>query len=239
MRDGALHDGTLWMPSLAPREGGFWLVGSRGVESLSGFIVYAQPLGPMGAPDGEATEPGLEIGVTQVDPVARSEGSLRVGFTRDGDAVQVFAGDVGDGLRLAPNDTIEARNPSLGADYVAFTALGSGQSRVAYASFDGLVRGAFGAVGQRNAAPVVADGEGGSAVVWLRNIAGLRNEILVRRVETGARFTFGDEVAIPTERPVYPYPPVLVSLRAQLYFVAWVEGTSPDLIVRGRFIDLG
>ena len=152
--------------------------------------------------------------------------------------MQVFAGDVDDGLRLAPNDTIEARNPSLGAGYVAFTALGSGQSRVAYASLDGLVRGEFGAVGQRNAAPVVADGDGGSAVVWLRNVSGLQNEILVRRVETGSRFAFGDEVAIPTERPVYPYPPILVALGAERYFVAWVEGRSPDLVVRGRFVDL-
>jgi hypothetical protein len=99
---------------------------------------------------------------------------------------------------------------------------------------------ALGSAGQRPFMPTVAAGsDGGGAVVWYQNVSGLRNSVHIARLARHGRFydVEGDASALPTTTAA-PYPLTLIHLGAHRYFVAWSEGQSPELYLRGQIVDL-
>ena len=97
----------------------------------------------------------------------------------------------------------------------------------------------LGQPGRIDHTPVVVATDDGGVVAWYRNVSGFRNDLFVQRFwydETG--FTAGVETQIITAMPVAPYPPALTSVGDNVFFIAWSEGQSPELFLKGQFIEL-
>ena len=101
-------------------------------------------------------------------------------------------------------------------------------------------RGSIGRLGDSDAAPVLAGSPEGFGLVWLRQVTGFEQDVLVVGAqEMGGEIVFGRQAEIPTTTRAFAYAPVLTEIGGGVYFVAWTEGeASPMFQIHGRFIEL-
>jgi hypothetical protein len=243
--------GSAWMPHLRADDDAFVLVGTRGIESA--FQIFVQRLDESASLVGDALAPAIEPGVGHdtVDLAVLDNGDSAVAWagTDEDDLAQVRHAIVIDDafvpdppallLEDDASSPAVARDPSGTGAYVAVSvADGGGRT----------IRIARGAPGDRTApvilgdglsfSPSLASGPTGAGVAWYRNISGIRNALWVARlVDDGDALTITAEQAIP-DAEAAPYASTITHVVDDVYFVAWSQGTSPDLRLYGRFVDL-
>ncbi len=249
-REGAAVTGTVWSPTLLPSDGGFDLIGERGIEEASAFQAYVQPLDAMGAPAGATIEPFFEamVGQNDADGV-RTDAGLTLAWTRepvDGDPSVVTLSPGGEPVTV-PSGALEAAGPSLaafgGERWVAYSA-GGGTRRIELHQLGSDAVEPLGGPGNTDVVPRLVAGETTLGLAWLRITSGFRSDLYFRRLDVdGATITAGDEVEIPTIREVYaPYAIDFIHIQDDIFFVTWAQGeTVGDETVlesAGRFVQL-
>ena len=79
----------------------------------------------------------------------------------------------------------------------------------------------------------------GGYVLWYRMIAGTKNDLLLQRFTwDGIEF---EKIGVETQlngEPAAPYPAAATHLGDGYLFTTWSEGTSPDFVLKGRFVNL-
>lgn len=256
----ALHgDSTLtanaWMAQVAVAEDGAFLIGGAfALPEAPVFQVGVQRFDGAGTATGALQVVHPDSDESQVFPSMglAPDGTLYAAWTRSGVAGQ----DQAQLARLAPGadsfmcvDAGANSAPTSGAvfgvnQYGAFAAFthvdGGAVCLVPGTRFDGsdahlCVTGGpqLGA----NHSPVVAPGPQGGAIVWFANQSGLKNKLLFQRFSWDGVYL--ESVGSPeqlNEAGAPPYQPTLVHLAGDVYFAAWSEGSSPDFMVRGKFL---
>ena len=243
--------GSAWLPHLRADDEGFVLVGTRGIESA--FQMFVQRLDADAGLVGDALAPPIEPGVGHdtVDLAVLDNGDLAVAWagTDDTDLAQVRHAIVVDDAfvpdppaLLLDDDASSpavARDPTGAGAYIAVSVEDGGGRAIRIARAepgddttpvllgDGL-----------SFSPSLATGPTGAGVAWYRNISGIRNALWVARlVDDGDTLTATAAQAIP-DAEAAPYASTITHVVDDVYFVAWSQGTSPDLRLYGRFVDL-
>ncbi len=243
-RGGAAFGGTTWMPSVAGRGDGYALVGTRGVEEVSNFVVYEADLSREGMVS-RLREPALVMGAAQSEPriAVDAEGRVHVAYTEDGESVgSMYAGPEGEPRRL--DEAMASSQVSDlvlidGTPIVATTAGGSSTQVRLHRLAEEVSLGEVGEPSQRDAGGVIAVGDGLHVLAWLRNVRGFRNELhaVGFHIEDG-NFVFGDIHRLDTDGRVPPYPPTVVHLRDDTFAFFWAEGDNPEFEVKLRILQL-
>ena len=96
----------------------------------------------------------------------------------------------------------------------------------------------FGTGGGTDYAARLVLAPGGGAIFWYRNQSGYRNGYRAASfADDGTTLTAGSERMV-TASPVPPYAPAAAHVDGTVYFAAWSEGTSPNFVLKGVFVDL-
>ncbi len=96
----------------------------------------------------------------------------------------------------------------------------------------------MGASRRADVAPRLVWGEDAGAIAYYQLSAGSFGPLLVQRFTwDGTAFTLGPVVEVAPSGAA-PYGPAIAHVTGDVYFLAWAEGTSPDLFLRGRYVDL-
>ncbi len=248
---GATNTRNAWMPDLAPLPGGgFALAGAWGTEGAPAFQAFVQALAHDGAALGEAVNVALdaESGQTEPEVAASTDGMLAVTWAdapfegRGRVLARRFAVDEAgvSAPTAAAFEVLEGADGSRGA--VAFTADGAARfavtqpsgtgSEVVVVDADGTPIARWqGPAGFLAPALVPSGSEAvGVAAAWLRVLSGTRASL-------HAAFPgLAESIEVASEPPVGPYETVLTAVGPDAVFLAWVEGTSPQFTLRGRFL---
>jgi len=248
--------GNVMDPVLAPLPGGaFAIAGIRGLDSVSSFQVFVQRLTAGGELDGAARDVLIVNGETQRYPTlaATAVGDLYLAYT-----AEPLSGDISMVHTHLPtgSTTWDPLPPALVAasegGSVGSYAVASGDGRVLLAydlNNDIVLRDgsvftttsrtlSFGTGGGTDYAARLVLAPGGGAVFWYRNQSGIRNAYRVASfADDGTTLTVGSERMV-TASPVPPYAPAAAHVEGNVYFAAWSEGTSPNFVLKGLFVDL-
>lgn len=247
--------GNVMEPTAAPLPGGaFAIAAIRGLDTVSSFQVFVQRLAASGDLDGAALDVVIENDVTQSYPslAATAAGDLYLAYSTEplsGDVSLVHshlpAGSSTWGP-LPPALVASSANGTAGS----YAAAGDGRVLLAYdVDNDIFVRDgsvftttgralSFGTGGGTDYAARLVLAPGGGAVFWYRNQSGIRNAFrMAGFVDDGTTLTAGSERMV-TASPVPPYAPAAAHVDGTIYFAAWSEGTSPNFVLKGVFIDL-
>lgn len=249
--DGAVNTRNAWMPDLAPfPHGGFGLAGAWGTEGAPAFQVFVQALSSEGEALGDAVNVDLDAEASQIEPelAASPAGELAVLWAdapfegRERVLARRFAlTEAGVGApAAAAREVLEGAGGARGA--VAFATDGDVRYAVTQPSGAGsevvVVDGDGAALARWQGpagfvapalAPSGADGVG-VAVAWMRVLSGTRATLL-------ASFPgLAEAIEVASDPPVGPYETVLTAVGPDVVFLAWVEGTSPEFRLRGRFL---
>ncbi len=247
--EGTPQQGNGWMPALAADPaGGFALGGAWGLDAVGTFQAVLQPLTSDGLAAGEALVPELDGEQSHYYPsVAVGPAGERLmtweAWTIAGTEIHVAL----DGTLTSFADHDDAGLPFVswerandGLPYLAWHSVHGGEYDIALAGGDLVeapVLTTLGQAGRIDHTPIVAAGQHGAVVAWMRNISGLSNELILQPVRLeGDSWTVGDERVLTTETAVAPYLPGLTWLCGDAWFVTWIEGANPDYVVKGRFL---
>jgi hypothetical protein len=232
---------------------GFVVTGERGLEAISRFHAFAQSIDAAGALIGEAFEPAFEPMVTHRGVTAASTPlGLMVAYERipddeSGQVVLVREGEPGV-AELVVEGLVASGTADLAAidDYVFGVISGDvirGATDLRLTEL-GTPEGArpvevLGAARRVDTAPQIALGDGGSgAVAYFRLSGGAFGPLILQRFSfDGSAFTVGPEVEVAASGAA-PYGPALTWVTGDVYFVAWAEGMSPAVRLKGRYVDL-
>lgn len=250
--DGSPLTGDGWMPALAPGpSGGFLLAGAFAAPGAHAFQAVMQGLDASGASTGAGTLPALSAADSQVYPaVAVAPDGRRFmaweAWPAQGDKLVQLSLD--GGAPVSFGEGSDAGLPSVAVDgggtawLVWYEELGGEYDlQVRAGDLGGSPAAAvLGVPGRIEHTPMVVASDEGALVAWMRVISGYRAELVVQPVhlEDGA-IVAGMEQTLGTETPVAPYLPGLTWLCDDVWFVVWVEGNSPDYVVKGRFVHAG
>jgi hypothetical protein len=247
--------GNGWMPALVGREDsrGLWLAGAWALEGYPSFQTVVMGLHPDGTPADSASVPVFDADSSHYYPSIALGPQHEIGaawesWTRDGGTVIAYAQYNDDMPALARfEDHDDAGLPFLGwersADglpYLVYYTVQGNEYDLVLAGGDLAGDPVVTSLGQRGKidhTPIVAAGERGAVVAWMRNLSGLSNELVLQpvRLEDGA-WTLGEELVLETDSAVAPYLPGLTWLCEDRWFVTWIEGANPDYTVQGAFL---
>ena len=211
-----------------------------------------QGLDASGAPEGTGTLPALSATDSQLNPaVAVAPGGLRLlaWETLPSHGDKLIQVSVDGGAPLSFGEGGDVGLPSLavdggGAAWLVWYEEQGGEYDLQVRAGDlvGAPAAAVLGAGSRiDSSPLVVAGEEGVLVVWARIVSGIQAELVVQplRLDGGA-IVAGTEQVLDTETAaVSVYLPGLTWLCDDVWFVAWVEGNSPDYVVKGRFVHAG
>jgi hypothetical protein len=239
------------MPALArDPAGGFLLAGAFAVPGAAAFQTVMQALDASGAPTGAGVVPALSAADSQVNPtvaVAPDGRRLVAWETLPAGGDKLVQLSVDGGAPVAFGEGSDAGLPSLavgedGAWLVWYEEIGGEYDiQVRAGDLAGTPAAAVLGVPDRvEHTPMVVAGEDGALVAWLRVLSGYAAELVVQpvRLDAGA-IVAGAERVIDTDTDVIPYLPGLTWLCDDAWFVAWVEGTSPEYVVKGHIVHGG
>lgn len=255
-RNGVLETGNHWLPVLGALPSGFAVAGSRAVEDASGFQVFVQRLDADGSMAEESFDASFAPLASQTFPTlaAMADGTLYLaygqGVAPDWDDHVLYTAIAPDARVVSPLPPLppagrtlgEAPHLASGPDGAVYLAFGDPLvGRIVLTDAAALIPDApetlLGEAGLVNFYPKVAATQGGGAVVWYRNVSGLRNELWIQRFTfDGASFSLSTP-DLATGEWVPPYPPAITHIRDDIYFVAWSQGTSPDFRIMGAFLE--
>jgi hypothetical protein len=247
---GAAQAGNGWMPALtADPTGGFALGGAWALSSVSTFQALIMDLDAAGALSGEATVPELNGEQSHYYPsIAAGPAGERLL------AWESWTASGGTEIHLSLDGALAAfgEHDDAGLPFVGWERGATGQPYLAYYAVHGseydiaLVGGdlvgapvvtSLGQPGELDHSPILAAGEGGAVVAWMRNRSGLSNDLVLQPVRLeGEGWALGEELVLETETAVAPYLPGLTWLCEDAWFVTWSEGDNPDYVVKGRFL---
>ncbi len=234
-RGGAPTTGKVWLPSVAPRDGGFWLAGSWGHEESPAFQAFAVALDLDGVP--------VEDGVDgEVDPVfGQAYASIREG----GGEVQL----------VWQEDSVDSVEPALvGGVLEAPTALVTPGARpklahgpsgwwMAYDTGAGDV-----AVRTPAGADVVLDGlpfhhspsivatDDGAVVLAMELLSGVASALTIWQVDVDGQVVHRH--GLETESAVSVYGVDLTAVDDQHLLVVYQDGESPAFRLKAEWITL-
>ncbi|MEM7604570.1 MAG: hypothetical protein AAF411_04370 [Myxococcota bacterium] len=237
-REGEAITATNWMVQVRAREDGFMAAGTRGVDALNAFQMYAQPLDMDGVPTMDASDLA-PTETSQTNPVIGLGEGPWYAWTELLDAGEsVFAARLGEAPIELETGTLFADQPSLAGSLIAFHAGGGSRTDIYVRNLETDVQTTVGRLSQTDGAASIAGTPASFLVAWLRNVEGLQHELqYTLGSEVDGEFVMATPVVIPTEAPVFPYTPAVVALPNGAFFVAWSETEmSPNLRVHGRFI---
>jgi hypothetical protein len=258
--DGQSVDANMWQPSVAATPTGFAIAGTRAPADAGGFRTFVQRIDAQGNPVRATIDGHLESGITHQNAAlgSWSDGTLFVAWARTHDSgdLEVFHGKVlSEGTTMLPDPPIAATAGRTG-NYPTMSASASGPAYLAYQSEQPgqpigiIVKDAsvfnseatvlqLGANKANSFAPRVAAGENGGAVAWFVQGSGSRSLAVRGFGYDGSRWTRGPQLAITAHSgQIAASVPGLTHLGGQRYFVTWAEGTSPDTVLFGRFVQL-
>jgi hypothetical protein len=245
--------GNGWMPALAADPtGGFLLAGAFAAPGAQAFQAVMQGLDANGVPSGAGTLPALSATDSQVNPavaVAPDGQRLLAWETLPSHGDKLIQLSVDGGAPLSFGEGSDAGLPSLAADGGGTVWLvwyeeqgGEYDLQVRASDLVGAPATAVLGAGSRiDSSPIVVAAEEGVLVAWARILSGIQAELVVQplRLEGGS-IVAGVEQVLDTETAVLSaYLPGLTWLCDDVWFVAWVEGSSPDYVVKGRFVHAG
>jgi hypothetical protein len=247
---GVAQTGNAWMPTLAADpSGGFALGGAFALDDVGTFQAARQRLDPQGRPEGDAVVPLLDGAQSHYYPsVAVGPQGQRLlaweAWTADaGTAIRFDEDGVGGAFADHDDAGIPAaaweRAPD-GQPYLAWYALNAGRYSIELAGGDlanAPVTTTLGEQGKIDHSPIMAAGERGAVLAWMRNISGLSNELVLQAVKLeDGTWTTSEELVLATDTPVAPYLQGLTWLCEDAWFVTWIEGDNPDYVVMGQFL---
>ncbi len=256
-RDGAPVTGNVMQPQLAGlADGEFAITAVRGLVEASTFQAFVQRIDGDGGLVGTAIDGYFEAGVTQSAPTvaADGQGDLYLAWVRtpSGEDDRVVHASIAAGTdQVEPgfprdvltNQTGYGPSYAAGSDdriYLAYASSAADRDIVLTdgSQFDGAPAFVyFGDASRVDHSPTVAATDGGGAVAYFRNVSGIRNQVVVQPFGfDGTSFTLGVEQVLDTDTAIGAYPPALTHVEGDVYFVAWSEGASPDLYLKGRFV---
>jgi hypothetical protein len=256
--NGSPQQGNGWMPSVAPHSGGFAIAGAFAVNGAQGFQTVLQKVSGSGELVGEALVASFEPESSQVYPslTAPDDNSLYLAWTRtsleDKERVEYARYDSGTGeFTPFPAAAVDSDEPTLSPHlaasaenlFLSYDEQEAATSRVFVTDgtdFTGEAnRVSFGSAQKINHTSSVVPIPGGGYAVWYRMIAGSKNDLMLQRfIWDGFAFQkIGVEAELNSE-PAAPYPAAAVHLGDGYLFVTWSEGTSPDFVLKGRFVNL-
>jgi len=252
MREGAIVPGNHSGSTVIAEDGGFVVTGARGLDDLNRFHAFAQRVAPDGSFSGDAIEPAYEPMVTHQNvAITSTTAGLVLAWDRspDDEVSQVVTASEGAGgsFEVIVDGLAETTGSHLVADGDAVFAAFSGDvipgatdvrlTDIARPTAERPVE-VLGASRRFDFAPRIAIGESSAAVAYYRVNAGQFGALIVQRFTyDGAAFTIGDEVEV-TAAAAAPYPPAFAHVSGDIYVAAWSEGTSPNLRMKARFVDL-
>ena len=248
--DGSEFTGSMWMAELAATPDGFVVVGSRAVASRSAFNVFAERVDPEGASLG-----------TTFDIAAATDNQLEpsVAVSAAGEVHLAWNAqlDPNDQARHATLDSPERRTSEItssasGAADIAIDPV-HGERRLIAVQAGGAADAdihivdvgsaerhsdSVGALGRLDIAPQIAAKEDGGAIVFLRNVRGIRNELFIAFYDyDGVTLEIAAPVEITTAEPVATYVPGITHMFDDTYAIVWSEGISPGFQVMTRIIE--
>ncbi|MBN2360025.1 MAG: hypothetical protein JXR83_11280 [Deltaproteobacteria bacterium] len=248
--------GNVMDPALAPLpNGGFAIAGIRGLDATNSFQVFVQRLTADGELEGAALDLVIEAGVTHRYPslAATVGGDLYLAYGAEplaGDASLVHShlpagSSTWDPL---PPAVVTASSDGSYGSYALDRA--DGRVLLAYdlnqdivlrdgSVFSGTGRTlSLGTGGGLDFSPRLLLAPGGGAVFWYRNQSGYRNAFKMQSfTDDGSALVAGAERLV-TASSVPPYAPAAAHVSGTIYFAAWSEGTSPNFVIKGVFVDL-
>lgn len=252
---GVAQPGSVWMPrAVAAQEGAFWMVASLAMESFQGFQMIVQPIGPTGLLTGPARHAKPEASFSQVYPaIGRGpDGSLLLVWSSESVEAdtEVLYGWLPDGEPTMPAVYPVRQGPAYAGDlftdpdgngFLVYTADVGSESDVFVRPLDpqsAAVR-SFGAQGAIDHTGVLQWAPGGGAVVWYRNVAGLKNNLMGQTFEyADGLFSVNQSSKQINVNYAAPYAPAVTHLGDRFYFFAWSEGDNPKYRVWGTFEEL-
>jgi len=238
--DGEPFQGNAWMPAIAPLpDGGFVLTGSLGLRS-NGFSVVAQQISVTGDWVGN---PLVVEEVTEGSQVRSA-----VGSDGTGDLLVAYEYGTPSSVRsawLSLNGGLVVKEPASAAGTMEqgspdVTTDWTGTPILSYHQVDSSIniyadRQMIGFSGSAHT-PHAASGQGVSLLAGFRIQSGIENDLMLASID--ANGTVSEPWVQAEDPPVAPYRAALTHLGSDVFFVAWVEGASPDFVIRGQFLDL-
>jgi hypothetical protein len=247
-------DANAWMAVAAPlSDGDFAVGGAMAAAGATGFQVVLETVDGAGTVGDQATLPFFEADASQVFPALASwDGRLYAAWTRTvvegDDRAEVALSEDGGltfGLPVPALEGKETANPHVGVDgsgaWLAFDAKEGGAREVWVRSLadDPALACRLGTASKINHTPAVVPLASGPAAAWYENAGGIKNALLVQRcaAQEGALVPVGSPAELNGALAA-PYAPAAIRIGPEILFVAWSEGTSPDFVMRGRFLVL-
>ncbi len=246
---GSAQTGNGWMPSLvADPSGGFALGAAWALDSVQTFQAVAVELDAAGAvveadaPDIDGDEshyyPSIAVGPAGERLLAweawTSTGGTEIQLSLDG-VLSSFSGHDDAGLPF-----VSWERAADGVPYLVWYSVNGSEYDIELVGGDIAGEPAaatLGGAGSLDHTPIIAAGERGVVVAWMRNLSGLSNELVLQAVRLdGDSWTLGDELVLETETAVAPYLPGLTWVCDDAWLVTWVEGANPDYYVNARFV---
>lgn len=234
-RDGAELTGNVWLPSVAPREGGFWLAGSWGHEESPAFQAFAVALDLDGVP--------VEDGVDgEVDPVfGQTYASIREG---GGEVQLVWQEDSVDSVEPAlVGGVLEAPSALVTPGARPKLAHGSSGWWMAYDTGAGDV-----AVRTPGGDDVVIDGlpfhhspsivatDDGAVVLAMELLSGVSNALTIWQVDLDGQVVHTH--GLETDSAVSVYGVDLTAVDDQHLLVVYQDGENPAYRLKAEWITL-
>lgn len=256
--DGSPQTGNAWMPSVAPHSGGFAIAGAFAIDGAQGFQTAVQKVSSSGEVLGEATVASFDPEASQIYPslAASDDDTLHLAWTRTvvvgKERVEYALFEPGAGeFTPFPAATVDSDEATLSANlgagtesvFLSYDEQGAASSKVFVtdgADFTGEAqRVSFGSTQKTNHTSAVLPIPGGGYALWYRMISGSKHDLMLQHfVWDGLSFEkLGVEVQL-NDGPAAPYPAAAVHLGDGYLFAAWSEGTSPDFVLKGRFVNL-
>ncbi len=220
---------------------GFAVAGVRATPGAMAFQSFAQRVTTIGELMGDALAPQFDATESQGPTVATytATSALRLAYERG--TTQTTIQLAGSDLATPARATDDGAAPTLASDAqrtaVAFTQRNQivVQDISAPAAPQLLAR--LGTGGVHHAPRLAMDGRGNVAVVYFKNISGIRNHVWVAKVTAGGATPVTRQLSELPGAP--PYQPCITHIAGDIYFVLWSEGAmSPHFRLRGRFIEL-
>lgn len=257
---GGLAEGqNSWMVKLAALpDAKFALVSAVGAKGYQGFQVWMQIIDQAGSNVGSGLLPAPEKGVTQTFPTVASDmvNTIYIAWQRESndDSTDVGVRMVSIPIIGTVKDPVQAFDPYSGhrnqaPDYTSTVQGGlpwmafqtSGQTATHIAVRNGRDFSAASVILDdgpgMNHTPAVVSVQNGGAIVWYRQLSGIKNEVRFQEFQTdtaGNPIMLGKSVQLNTN-PAAPYQPAIAAL-PDGYFVAWSEGKSPAFRINGVFV---
>ncbi len=248
---GAGVDPNIWMPALTGTADGFALAGAHAPEGYNVFQIWLQLLDADGDPLAEGIHLSPDPDHSQVWPaLGRGAGdALIIAWERQHielPATVEYVLHDSDGLSAVQQPGDAGTTPALSdasegsGAWIAMSYAPGAEHNIALAPLG--TDGAAGALhvlengGGLDHTPILAAGTESRALVWYRNLGGLKNDLLFRAfVGLEGSPSWLDEPVVVNPVPVAPYPAAMVSLPGG-FFVVWSDGDNPDYRAKGRFL---